>query len=338
MMKIITCDNPYKNQWQDFVVKNSTDFGLLQSWDWGVLQATLGRKVLRFAIIDDNKIIAVSQIVKQRLPFGRSYFYLPRGPIIINDKSIASTQIEMLELLFNHIKGFAKKEKAIFLRLDPAWRNSDDLTKILGDSGLIFVGQVQPKSTFILNLAKSEDELLTSMKSKTRYNIKVAQKNEVKIDKGEKYFEAFWALMGQTAERNEIIPHPKSYYKKLLEVLGENNLAELVVAKYDNQVIAANIMIKVGEWQVYFYGASDYKYRSKMAPYLLQWQCILMAKQSGAKYYDFWGIDELKWPGITRFKTGFNQTGEATSYVGAWDEIYSGLWYNIYKLIKKVKK
>lgn len=337
-MKVITCDNSYKDQWHEFVVKNSADFGLLQSWEWGVLQATLGRKVLRFALMEHDRIIALAQVVRHKLKFGRSYFYLPRGPIVINDESLAIKQLEILELLFNEIKSLAKVEKAIFLRLDPAWKDNEPLVKILKEAGLIFVGQVQPKSTFILDLSQSEDELLTNMKPKTRYNIKVAQKNEVKIDKGEKYFEEFWALMGQTAERNEIIPHPKNYYKKLLQILGENHLAELVVAKYDNQVIAANIMISIGDWQVYFYGASDYQYRNKMAPYLLQWQAVLNAKISGAKYYDFWGIDDLKWPGITRFKTGFDQTSEPTNYIGAWDEVYRGLWYNIYKFLKKMQK
>lgn len=337
MMKVIICDNSYKDKWNEFVCKNSNDFGLLQSWEWGIFQATLGRKFFRFGLEEDNKILAIALVIKHQLKFGRSYFYIPRGPIMIDDDLVAQRQIEMLEFLFNEIKNIAKKEKTVFLRLDPAWRDNDHLGEILENSGFIFSGQVQPKSTLILSLLRSEDDLLKNMKSKTRYNIKVALKSGVGIDGGEKYFADFWSLMEATAQRNEITLHPKNYYKKLLQVLGEASKAELVVAKYEDKVIAANIIIKIGVWQVYLYGASDYEYRSKMAPYLLQWQSIISAKEAGCKYYDFWGVDENKWPGVTRFKNGFDQFKEPTNYIGSWDEIYSGLWYNIYGLIKKFK-
>lgn len=336
-MKVIFCDNSYKDRWNEFVYQNSNDFGLLQSWEWGIFQGTLGRKIFRLALEDSDKILAVALVIQQPLRFGKSYFYLPRGPIMIDDESVAKKQIEMMELLFNEIKNIAQKEKVIFLRMDPAWRDNNDLKSILKDSGFVFSGQVQPKSTLVLNLNKSEDDLLKDMKPKTRYNIKVAKKNGIVIDKGQKYFTDFWMLMEKTADRNEIISHSKNYYKKLLDVLGESGKAELVVAKYDDKVVVTNIVIKNGDWQVYLHGASDYEYRNKMAPYLLQWQSITEAKEAGYKYYDFWGIDEEKWPGVTRFKIGFNQSKEATNYIGSWDEIYSGLWYNIYNLLKKKK-
>jgi len=212
-MKVIIGDNSYKNKWNEFVNKNSNDFGLLQSWDWGIFQATLGRKFFRLVLEDDHKIVAVALVIKHQLKFGKSYFYIPRGPIMVDDDLVAQKQLTGLEFLFNEIKKIAQKEKAIFLRMDPAWRDNEHLKKILGDSGFIFSGQVQPKSTSILSLLKAEEDLLKNMKPKTRYNIKVAQKNGVKIDKGLKYFEDFWTLTKKTASRNEIISHPKNYYK-----------------------------------------------------------------------------------------------------------------------------
>ncbi|MDO8668724.1 MAG: peptidoglycan bridge formation glycyltransferase FemA/FemB family protein [Candidatus Buchananbacteria bacterium] len=332
-MKVIIADDSYKEKWNEFVFKNSNDFGLLQSWEWGIFQTALGRPVFRFVLEDGDKILATSLVIRQPLKFGKSYFYIPRGPIMVDDEAVAQKQIDMLEFLFNEIKNIASKAKAVFLRLDPAWRDNNHLQKILNDSGFIFSGQVQPKSTLILDLVQSETDLLKKMKAKTRYNIKVAQKSGVEIDKGEKYFDDFWTLMLKTSKRNEIISHPKNYYKKLLQVLGESSMAELVVAKYENKIIAANIMIKIGSWAVYLYGSSDYEYRNKMAPYLLQWQSITYAKEAGCKYYDFWGIDEAKWPGVSRFKKGFDELREPTDYIGSWDEVYSGLWYNIYRLI-----
>ena len=71
-----------------------------------------------------------------------------------------------------------------------------------------------------------------------------------------------------------------------------------------------------------------------MAPHFLQWRQILEAKKRGKNRYDFWGIDEKKWPGVTRFKRGFG--GKEITYIGAWDLIYRPIWYKIYNLARKV--
>jgi lipid II:glycine glycyltransferase (peptidoglycan interpeptide bridge formation enzyme) len=72
-----------------------------------------------------------------------------------------------------------------------------------------------------------------------------------------------------------------------------------------------------------------------MASYLIQWEAILDAKIKGFKFYDFWGVDEKKWPGITRFKTGFG--GKEVEYVGAWDYVFQPGWYWIYRIAKQMK-
>lgn len=333
-MRAIICNNSCKKQWNEFIAKNSNDFGLLQKWEWRVFQETLGRKTFKIVVEEGSNILAAAMIVKQELKLGKSYFYIPRGPVLIDDSSMAQKQVEILELMFEKIKSMSKKENAIFLRMDPAWRDSEALHRILEESNMKFIGQVQPKQTLILGLSKTENELLADMKPKTRYNIKVAKKHGIEIDYGEKYFDDFWQLMEKTSSRNKIVSHPKNYYRKLLQVLGDLNMAELVVAKYKDRVVAANLNVKTADWCVYFYGSSDYEHRNKMAPFLLQWESIKRAKNSGCKYYDFWGVDEEKWPGVSRFKRGFSKDKEFTKYIGAWDEIYNRMWYNIYKLLK----
>lgn len=347
-MKVIICDNSYQDQWHDFVIENSTDSGFLQSWEWGFFQEELktqkskaqnkGKFVFRLMVVgDDKEILALSQVIKMSLPFGKSYFYIPRGPIIASNSPTAQKQLAVLEFLFNEIKHLAKKEGAIFLRCDPAWRENENLQKIMTSAGFIFSGQVQPRSTLILDLSLSPDDLLQQMKQKTRYNIKVAQKNNITLDQGGKYLPDFWSLMKKTSKRNDIVSYANDYYQKLWQVLEPAQMAKIVVAKDGERVIAANFMVALGEWQVYLYGTSDYDYRSKMAPYLLQWQSILEAQSLGLKHYDFWGVDEDRWPGVTRFKTGFAPNKEFTTYIGSWDEVYQPLWYNMYKLMKKFK-
>lgn len=80
-----------------------------------------------------------------------------------------------------------------------------------------------------------------------------------------------------------------------------------------------------------------------MAPYLLHWELMELAKKYGYYQYDLYGVKptqriinkndrENNWDGITRFKKGFG--GKEVNYLGAWDWIYDKIWYGVYKLAK----
>jgi lipid II:glycine glycyltransferase (peptidoglycan interpeptide bridge formation enzyme) len=110
----------------------------------------------------------------------------------------------------------------------------------------------------------------------------------------------------------------------------------LYLVYYKNQVIAGNIVSFFGDTVTYVHGASSYEHRRVMAPYLLQWQVIKKAKEKGYRHYDFYGIDEEKWPGITRFKKGFG--GEGIKYPGTYDLILNKKWYYVYKTLRYIRR
>jgi peptidoglycan pentaglycine glycine transferase (the first glycine) len=321
-------NNLSQKQWDDFVGRNAADGGYLQSWNWGELQASTGRKIFRLAVMSDKKnILAAGLIIKHALPFRRSYLYLPRGPVLSDN----STK-EVWQFLLSEIKKLAKAEKAIFVRLDPPLAED----ALLVGNDLHNVGQVQPKSTLILDLTLSEEKLLAQMKPKTRYNIKVAEKHGVKIkySRGENgAFEKFWQMMISTAERDRIKTHSENYYRQMLEVPG----FQLALAESAGQVLAGAILYDFGSWRIYLHGASDYEGREKMAPYALQWGMIKSAKSVGLKAYDFFGVDEAKWPGVSRFKIGFASQLPLTVYVGAYDLVINKMFYLVYNLMRKFR-
>ena len=321
--------NPNRASWEEFVTANAADGGFLQSWDWGEFQQSYGRKIWRLALTDRSEILAAALIIRQPLPGGWSYFYLPRGPVLTANGKRQTAKSGILNYLIAEIKELAKKEKAIFVRMDPAWRQADDLTA----NKFKFSGQVQPQSTLILDLTKSAEELLSAMKPKTRYNIKVAQKHGVKITisaRPQEEFKEFLALMKQTARRDNIAVHPDGYYQKMLE----QPEIKLVFAQAEGRIAAA-IMAFYGDWCYYLHGASAYEAREKMAPYLLQWEMIREAQKRGCKHYDFFGADPDRWPGVTRFKVGFAPRQPLAEYVGAYDSAVNPLLYFAYRIIKK---
>jgi lipid II:glycine glycyltransferase (peptidoglycan interpeptide bridge formation enzyme) len=227
--------------------------------------------------------------------------------------------------------------------------------------------EVQPKNTLILDITKPEEDLLKEMKPKTRYNIRLAGKKELRIKNYElrmdnkiffkEKFEEFWGLVKETSARDKFRAHNKNYYWKMMESLNGDKTksdtascrlrAKLYLAEYDNEIVAANIVLYFGDLAVYLHGASSNKHRNVMAPYLLQWRQILDAKNAGCQKYDFWGIarsqKSLKsikskvndWSGITRFKKGFG--GKEKNYIGAYDLIFRRREYELYKFVKKIK-
>ena len=90
-----------------------------------------------------------------------------------------------------------------------------------------------------------------------------------------------------------------------------------------------------GETATYLHGASGSFHRDVMAPYILHWRIMQDAKQHGFKKYDLWGIDEERWPGVTRFKTGFG--GTVVEYPKSIDIVFRPMWYKAYRIIKKMR-
>ncbi len=358
-MQIIYFEENQKNEWNEFIAENRLE-GFLQSWEWGKFQKSLGRKIWRVGIINDGlssenetnksqipnpksqinsksqipgnfqlqtanyQLLAIALIVKYDFPFRKSYFYCPRGPAA-NKFKVQSSKFKVLDFLFEEIKKIAGKEGAMFLRFDPPLGLNDEFGIMNYEYLSNFKktsNEIQPRNTLILDLAKSEEELLREMKQKTRYNIKLAERKELRITNYElridnrkifeEKFKEFWELIKETSARDKFASHNKDYYWKMLEGLGEAQKApqpfetmepanegdirecrlraRLYFAEYENKIIASNIVLYFGGLAVYLHGASSNKYRNVMAPHLLQWRQILDAKNAGYEKYDFWGI------------------------------------------------
>jgi lipid II:glycine glycyltransferase (peptidoglycan interpeptide bridge formation enzyme) len=194
---------------------------------------------------------------------------------------------------------------------------------------------IEPSRTILLDLGKTEDELLAAMHQKTRYNIKLAEKKGVAVAIGsEKNFDEYWRLMQATAGRDSFRLHDREHYRKMIN--SSQGMMNLLLADYQGKAIAGNIMAFYGDTATYVHGASSNEHRDVMAPYALQWAAIKTAKAQGCKYYDFYGIDENKWPGVTRFKRGFG--GSEVEYPGTMDVIFNKAKYSIYKISRNLRR
>jgi len=323
MIKIV--DNSFdKNKWNEKV------FHPLQSWDWGEARKEMGIELLR--ITDDKNVF---QITLHPIPYTLFKIgYLPR--------SVMPTK-EVLEFLHK----YGRKNKIIFFKIEPYLEKSKfQISNFKSISNFKFLNSKHPLFpdwTQILDLTKSEEDLLKQMKPKTRYNIKLAQKKGVTVieESNEKGYKIFEKLYFDTCRRQKYFGHTPEYHQIVWKNL-KNNIAHILVAYYQNTPLVSYELFYFKDTLYYPYGGSSDQYRNLMAANLIMWEAIRLAKKLGAKKLDMWGSlppnYDMKndWSGFTRFKEGYG--GEFVQMIGSYDLVINPFLYQLYTIIYKIRE
>lgn len=198
--------------------------------------------------------------------------------------------------------------------------------------------EVQPASTVVLDLRPEEGAILAGMKSKTRYNIKLAERRGVRVfeDEGGRLPD-WYALYRETSRRDRITVHSLAYYRTLFDLArvygaGAPSL-RLLLAEVEGELVAGIIVAMHRSRATYLYGASSDRHRSAMPNYALQWRAIELARENGCESYDLFGIPPAADPdhpmaGLYQFKTGFG--GRILNRLGCYDAVLRPLAYAAY--------
>ena len=305
---------------------------ILQTDAWGALKSAFGWYAVRV-----EAGLANVQILFRKLPLGLTIAYVPKPPVSLFRKGIK---------LGAEVDRICKAKNAIFLKVEPdEWEADDQRYKL---DGWRIGNPIQPPRTIVIDLRADEEEILMRMKSKTRYNIRLAGRKGVTVrtwdDVG-----AFYEMMQVTGGRDEFGIHAKEYYQRAYKLFVPNGKAELFVAEYDGKPLAAVMVFISGNRAWYMYGASNNQERNRMPTYLVQWEAMRWAKERGAMLYDLYGVpdedeetledeflerSEGLW-GVYRFKRGFG--GEVKRAAQALDRVYKPLLYALYRTVKKYK-
>lgn len=318
-----------KEELDSFIKQAADERGaeFLQSWLWGALASTDEADIRRMGVRhnDGKGIVAAATMIRKKLG-SYSYWYAPRGPIFSAGLPDERRK-EAITCLIRELRMI--DPRAAFFRVEPPVAINVERLKMQKTI------ELQPKKTLIVDLERKEEDILKGMHQKTRYNINLAAKKGVEIWEGNiADFPEFWRLMGLTGERDAFRLHGEAHYRKLLS--GGAPAMKLFFARYQKKNIAAGLFCLWGDKATYMHGASDNEFRNVMAPYLLQWSMMKLAKANGCKYYDFYGIDAKKWPGVTRFKLGFG--GRTEEYPGTYDIILKPAIYGVYSFLRKLKR
>jgi lipid II:glycine glycyltransferase (peptidoglycan interpeptide bridge formation enzyme) len=293
----------------------------LQSWEWGEFRKATGNDV-------------------QRFPFGQ-----------ITLHTIAPTNFKIgafikgpapTKTMLDELKASAKKEKIIFIKLEPNVVKDEKIIKLLEKNGAVRGKTLFTPTTFWIDLTISEEDLLKSFHSKTRYNIRLAQRNGVEIveDNSDKAFEKYISLTRETVDRQGFYAHTEKYHRLMWEHFHQSPItnhqppiARLLTARYKREIITCWIIFVWKDVLYYPYGASTEKYKEVMANNLMLWEAIRFGKSLGLKTFDLWGREEGK--GFTKFKEGYNP--KVVEFLGTWDFVINKPFYWVYRVAETLR-
>lgn len=330
-----------RGDWNPHNISKETHF--TQSYLYGEIQSSVGRKVIRYSILLDDMLVGFVQFIEYPLFAGMTYWYAPYGPVLnrIDNKIIAGLKSELSKILAG--------SKVVFARLDfcPALDNGlesviqTQFTKSATKSSI--GAYFQPRNEWFTDINKTPEEILTSMHQKTRYSVRYAEKKGIKTEFVSKDLLScigdFMRLMKSTSQRNGFSLHSDEYYKKYFKLVESEGNAFLAIAKYGEVVLAMHLIVIYGGIAHYVFGASSNEYRELCAPYLLHFNSMLKSKEFAANYYNFGAVsvdnENNHWGSLTVFKQKFG--GSIISHSSLFDLVNKKFWYYIYIARKLIK-
>lgn len=304
----------------------------LQSYAWGEFRKTMGVEVVRIVGKKNNTIVSCFQLTFHNIPKTHwTIGYFPKGP---------PPDTNMVNILGS----IGHQYHALCIQIEP-----EDLstpTTIVAYAALGLRPASRPlftPHTFVLDLTQTEEQLLQSFHSKTRYNIKVAQKHDVKIceDNSDEAFASYLTLTDETTKRQQFYAHSHLYHETMWRMMKENNVAHLFTATYNNRLLAAWIVFVWKNTLYYPYGSSSREYREVMAPTLLLWELIRFGKKNGCTSFDLWGAlgenpdPKDPWYGFHRFKLGFSP--KLIHFAGSFDLVLHPFFYTLYTIANTMR-
>ncbi|MBD3250409.1 MAG: peptidoglycan bridge formation glycyltransferase FemA/FemB family protein [Candidatus Pacebacteria bacterium] len=336
----------------------------LQTWEWGEFRKKTGVKVERIGFFDQGQLKKALQLTFHDLPkTNYTAGYYPKG-------------FEPNEDQLSALRQLGKKHQALFIKLEPNLAvpvdqkaNFKQLARFLVKHGCKPGRPLFTKHTFQLDLTQSEEQLFSNLKSKTRYNINLAQKKGVRIieDSSRQGLQVYLDILQETIDRQGFYAHSPDYFKQMWETLNQtynsnnhnsNNqnsdqgssqtqtqnsaqMMKIFHAVYDNMTLASWIIFQLGNTIYYPYGASRDLHRDLMASNLMMWEVIMYGKRQGCQTFDMWGAlgpepdKKHPWYGFHRFKQGYG--GELMRFLGTYDLVLNPRLYKLFRIADNLR-
>lgn len=285
-----------------------------QLWGWGQTKADHGWRTERLFLNRDGEVIGCAQILIRRLPMPfRALVYVPRGPACR-----AEDTHEVLESVAQYAR---ESYAATVLSIEPDWDAESDFAEQVRAAGFRSTeNTILIPRTLILDLSRTEEELLADMSKKHRQYIRKSGREELEfreVTRAE--LGACLSVYKETAERAGFGIHEDSYYLDIFDNLGD---ASPVYAAFQGTTMVAFLWLSASDSTAFeLYGGMTEEGERLRANYALKWLAIRSMKERGVQRYDFNGLLN---DGVSKFKMGWAK--HENLLMGTWDKPLSPLY------------
>ncbi|HEX3606815.1 MAG TPA: peptidoglycan bridge formation glycyltransferase FemA/FemB family protein [Candidatus Dormibacteraeota bacterium] len=290
---------------------------LLQSHGWGAVQASVGWRVHRLRVdAGGGRTLPVTALSAPVIPGAPPRLYVPRGPACApGDAAAWAAAVAALEAL-------AARLGAVSVTVEPS-AGAGDAAEIAGRLGPAWavVEAVQPAHTAIVDLSGGVDAVLTRMRPKGRYNVRLAERRGVTVETPEDRPLAaarLSRLCAATERRQGIVLPSASHLRLVLAALPGSSIQ---LASVEGEVVSGALTVPFAGEAIYLYGGSSAQHRDRQPSALVQFASMRAALDAGCSRYDLWGIPPdadagHPWHGLRQFK--LNLGGVERVAAGAW--------------------
>lgn len=242
-----------QEEFEEFV-KNQKKGHFMQSYYWGNVASLKHFKPHYVGLKENNKLVATALLLEKHLIWKYSFFYCPRG--FVCDYS----NLEIVKEFSQYLKKYCKKKHGLFLRMDPdiPLQKLDSDGNILEKLNYELVEEFkklgfkhsgfnknfendQPRYTFRLDISGGIEEVRKNMHPTTRKIINRGNLYHLDIYQGtEQDIKDFYDTMIETAERENLVLSPITYYENFYQKLHEQNMSDIYLVKVNIDELKKN--------------------------------------------------------------------------------------------------
>lgn len=328
-------------EWDTFVVEAAGGH-YTQTSLWAQLKASLSWRTIRIKARNGGRIVGGAQVLIRAAPLVGSVGYVTKGPLL----SVSDVRLE--DVIMEQIHRVREEYRIGYLVIQPP-NNGQGLSVRMptwGFSESLLAFAPAPYTTVRIDLERSTEDIQARMRSKTRYNIRLAGRRGIKVREGtEQDLSDFYRTLCATRERQGFVEYSEDYWNRFYRLFGARGYAKLFLSEYEGKVVSSVLLASFGDTVVYKKGGWMGSHKNLHPNELLHWEAIQWAKRQGYRYYDFEGIlpdaaKAIQHEGsipkaylgtVTWFKVGFG--GEVALYPGPFDYFNSPVLRWIYSTL-----
>lgn len=323
--------------WQDFLARTASgDF--LHDWEWAAVAAFDGQPQRRFVAEQEGRVVALVAAQVRSLPFGRTFWYVPHGPVLDFDDPRAGERLRALTI---GLREAGRRAGALAVKLEPRVEANSGAAALFDALALRYDARtLQVGQTRLLTLG-DDDTMLAAFDKDTRYAVRRAEREGVTVrvlsdGQADEPIDRLHELVVETQRRAGFPMPSRGRYRLVWHALAGAGRARILEAWLGERLLASGMLVLEGERSFYLFAGSLREGRGepkRYATYALQWAMIREARSHGIRVHDLWGIappgagPDHRWYGVGLFKKGFG--GREVVWAGSWDVVVSPTLYRL---------